>query len=207
MQLPALDQHSSDRSKRAPILVGVSDSHRSAFCQRHAARPLDVKKKCVEGVVDPDQLLARKRCTPGVDVGARPVRHDTLAIDAAAHAPVFELGKKLRQVDSQEVVRSGIQRITIALVATAATLQQRLVIAGHEPGIASVVSAHAVWGKMRSRKMRAPLRHRPAPTAAQRCRRLARGSFQCLARAASDIRRRMPATLRSAHRRSIREGR
>src|SRR5205814_1676212 len=87
----ALDEHTGDRAKRLPVLIGVAHAHDSPLGQLDAPRTLDLQEERLDRVIDEDELLAHDGRLSGLDVGALPVRNHALAVDPAAHALVLEL--------------------------------------------------------------------------------------------------------------------
>ena len=121
------------------VLVGIADAHHAAVGEPHAPRALDLQEERFDRIVDVRELLHPcDRRLAALDVGARPVRHDALALDAAAHALVLELGIELGQVDRQQIVGRARTAARDGAPSGAAAGEQRLVVAGDHPGVAAV---------------------------------------------------------------------
>ncbi len=146
--LAALDENPPDRAIRMTVLIGIADAHHSALGEAHAAGALDLQEERFDGIRDVDEHLVGDRCAPVLDVGARPIGDDALALDAPAQPLVLELRVELGQIDRQQVVRRRVQRHAVARGACAAAIEQRFVVAGDHAGVAPVRGHDLVWDKM-----------------------------------------------------------
>ncbi len=110
------------------VLVGVTHADAFAIVELHLPRALDVQEENVDGVVDPGDLAAGERCVPLVDVAARVVRHDAIALEAAAQALALQVRIDRCEVDGEQVLRHAIDRVPVPVAARAASAQQGLVV-------------------------------------------------------------------------------
>ena len=147
-QLATFDQDASDRAIRLAVLVRVPDPHDASVGQLHASGSLDLQEERFDGIVDVQQFLAADRSLPCVDIGARPVGHDALAVDARTHALVLEFGIEIAKLDREQVVRRPVERNAVAFVALSTAVEQWLVVAGDEALGLAVGGEYLVCVKM-----------------------------------------------------------
>ncbi len=130
LEVAAIDKNAPDRAVGMAVLVGVIDPQHAAVGQADAPGPLDLQEEELDRVVHPGQRLRRQTALLGEDFAARPVGHDLVALDPAAHALALEFGKEVAELDGQQVVGHPVHREGVAPVGLAAAVEQRLVVAG-----------------------------------------------------------------------------
>jgi hypothetical protein len=113
-ELAAPDEQSPERAERMPVLVGVSKAQSLAVLELHLAGSLDVQEEGVDRVVDPDQLASLQRRGIAIDVAAREVGHDAIALELAAQALALQLRVHRREVDHEHVRRRRVQGIAVS---------------------------------------------------------------------------------------------
>ncbi len=128
--LAAADEECAQGAEGMAVLVRVAHAHALAVGQLHLSRALDVQEEDVDRIVHPCDLASLEQPRIVVDVGARVVRHDAVALDAPAQALVVQVRIERREVDGEQVGRRRVDRVLVARGARAAAVQQRLVVAG-----------------------------------------------------------------------------
>src|SRR5437773_10166797 len=147
-ELATLDQHARDGAKRMTVLLGVADAHHAAVVELDPSGTLDLQEKSVDRFGDERDRVAGDLRIAMLDIRTGPIRHDTPAFDAAAHALVLELRIKGAEIDDQQVVRNAVERRTKFLGRAARSRQQRFVVSGDEADIGATGGADLVYAKI-----------------------------------------------------------
>ena len=197
-----LDQETSDRRVRVPVVGIVIDPQRRAVLEPDAGRALDLDRQRLERIPDPAdlQLLAIERA--GLDGGAVVIGHQLVLLVAAIDGgPVGHLAVRPdRPAVDQQIGRAPIERDVEFRAGKARAVDHRLVIAGEqapaladagdrdrteillEEGLRLRIASPAANARLRGRPARA--RHRA--DADQRGLLLARNGAQLLRKAENE---------------------
>ena len=143
----ALDQRALDRVVGIAVVRIVADAQRRAVLEDHARRALDLDRDQVERILDPADLELLPVERAGLDGAAIVVRHEIVALGAAADAAalVRERGRALLVAVGDQVTRPAIDRHGKFGTGRARAGDHRLVVAGHESlALAQARDAHGL---------------------------------------------------------------
>ena len=114
------------------IATRIAQAHHPAGIQNHPARPLNMEKKCVRRIIDPEDFQALAAQLAGIDFAPGGVGDESPTPDAAGEGASFQFLVETAQVGADQVRRRGEDGCLIGTMAGQGAPQLGFVIPGEQ---------------------------------------------------------------------------
>ena len=133
------DEPVSDRAVAPTVLVGKPHAHEGSVRELDSSRSLNLQEEGVDRVVYPGNRPFF-HVAPLLNNAPLVVGNDPAAVELPAKALALEFRIELCEIDDEEIVGDPVDWIGILFAADPASVQERLVVSGHEARIRPLIA-------------------------------------------------------------------